>query len=240
MINESMLLRKLKRKISSHIFESLSTDWIMEILQDETLMVMSTYYPYIVRGIVIRECDAIISKHPQTGHIAKYKYRIPTETPDIPFIGIEAYYFPGNGLMDRYTGIAPSPVDAMMGKLRSTMPVPEIRYSVMFEPPNVAFIDPIPRIHRDFTLDMERVRRLHEFPLTFFEYLTNLFVCDVKIAIYDEYKNARDSSVLGGVEVQTYISDFSDAKSERETLLEKFDADYYKNPERFRSFVSYA
>jgi hypothetical protein len=188
----------------------------------------------------MRQGSVMQSRHPQTGQIAYYKYQIPSETPDLPFIGIEYFYFPGNNLADRYSGIAPGPVDAMMGKLRSMMPTPDIRYSVLFEPPNIAVVDPIPATHRDFTLDMQRVRQLHEFPLTYHEYLTNLFIYDTKLAIYNQYKNARDSAVLGGIEIQTYISDYADAKGDRDSLLEKFDADYLKNPERFRSFVSYS
>lgn len=239
MLNESMLLRSLRRELGEDLFDALDPEWLIDILNEKTILQFSILYPYIVRGVLITEAHAIPSRHPQTNVLATYKYKIPNETPDLGIIGIENFYFPQNFGNDRYTGLAPLASDTMIGKFRSYLPTPQIRRSARFEPPDIAVVDPIPITHQDFTLDIQRVRRLNEFPLYYYEYIEELFTLDVKWAIYNKYKNARDNVTIGGVEVQTFISEYSDARSDRKDLMDRFNKDYYKNPERFASFMQF-
>ncbi len=239
MLNESMALKRLRIDLGDDLFDGLDQEWLLGILNDKTLVSFSLFYPKIVKNIVITVQQAILTRHPQNGDLALYQYKIPTESEDLPYIGIEQYYFPGNNLNDRYTGLAPTMVDTLMGSIRSILPTPQIRYAVNFEPPDIAIVDPIPRLHRDFTLDMQRVRRLNEFPMYFYDMLMSLYIADVQAAIYAKYKNARDSATIGGVEIQTFISDYSGAKDTRDSLLETYRKDYYKNPERFQAMLSW-
>jgi len=239
MLNESMLLRKLRRELGDDIFDALDPTWFIDILNEDTLLRFSLNYPFIVKGIMMQVSDAIPSRHPQKGTIATYKYKIPNEMPDMPFIGIENFYFPGNFMKDIYTGGAPFATDAMMGAIRSYIPNPQIRRTAIFEPPDIAVVDPIPMQHIPFSLDMQRVRKLNEFPLYYYDMIVTLFLLDIKWAIYNKFKNARDSATLGGVEVNTFISEYSNANDERNTFLEKIDKDYFKNPERYASFMQH-
>ena len=239
MLNESMLFRGLRRELGEDIFDALDPDWILDILNEKTILQFSILYPYIVRGVEIKQEHGIPSRHPQSGAIATYKYKIPNETPDLGIIGIENFYFAQNFGNDRYTGLAPLATDTMIGKLRSYLPTPQIRRSARFEPPDIVVVDPIPIYHQDFSIDVQRVRRLNEFPLYYYEFIEELFYLDVKWAIYNKYKNARDNVTLGGVEVQTFISDYSSARDDRKELMDKFNKDYYKNPERFASFMQF-
>ena len=85
---------------------------------------------------------------------------------------------------------------------------------------------------------MQRKVRLSEIPFGLQEYFKRLFVLDVKSAIYNEFPTARETGVLNGVEINTNISDFSDAESDRNSLLETFDGDWMTNPDRFEALTS--
>lgn len=233
MITETMLLRKLHRSLGSDIYDAFDTDFYMDILNEETLITYSTYYPYQIKGVCMRKEYGMPSVHPQTGQRAMYRYHIPKDSPDDVFIGIEWSYFPGNNNEgSTFSGLNPILTDAMYQKVRSYLPIPPIRYIAKFEPPDICVLDPIPMSHTDFTLIVNRVRKLHEIPLTMREYFMKLFVYDVKDAIYNEIKSARDSGVYNGIEVNSYISDYSSAASDRDTLLELFESDYALSPAR--------
>jgi hypothetical protein len=77
-----------------------------------------------------------------------------------------------------------------------------------------------------------------EIPMGLQEYFMRLFTYDCKLAIYNEFPSARDSGTINGIEVNTSISDFNSASSDREALLEIFEGDYYTNPDRFAALVS--
>jgi hypothetical protein len=240
MLNETMLLRHLQRQLGSDIFGAFETDWYMDILNEETLITYSTYYPFLIKGIVIQQKDAIESWHPQTGQKAFYRYKIPMENPDDRIIGIEWFYFAGNhNEGSTFSGLNPILTDALMQKVKSYMPIPAIRFMARFQPPDLCYVEPVPFVHQDFTLVVNRVRYLHEIPLTMRLYFLKLFTYDVKDAIYNEIKSARESGTYNGIEVNSYISDYSSANADRDALLEVFEADYFKNPERFETLMQF-
>lgn len=237
MVSETMLFRHLQRQLGSDIFKSLTIEYYRDILVDESLLTFSLYYPHMIQNISITKKDAIPSIHPQTNKEAIYKYKIPIVDPDSPYIGIEMFYHPANHLQGNLTGLNPVMTDMMYGKIASYLPTAVIRFTLTFEAPDILVIDPIQTQHQDFSVTMQRVKKLHEIPMYYIELFKNLFVADVKIAIYNELRNARDTTVFGGIEVNTYISEFSDAVSTREGIIEKMQADYYKDPARIRAIT---
>lgn len=240
MLNETMVLRRLQRSLGSDIYSAFDTQWYLDILEEETLITFSTYYPFQITGVAIRSEYGIPSIHPQTGQKAVYKYKIPKESPDDVYIGIEWSYFPGNhNEGSTYSGMNPILTDAMYQNLRSYLPIPPLRFVAKFEPPDICVVDPIPLSHVDFTLIMNRVRKLHEIPLNFKEIFLKLFTYDVKDAIYNEIKSARDSGIYNGIEVNTYISDFSTASSDRDTLIELLEEKYAFEPARYATLMQF-
>lgn len=127
-------------------------------------------------------------------------------------------------------------VDAAFAKIRSLEPIPPIKYTCTFEEPNFCLISPYRRNHVDFTLVMQRKIKLSEIPNGLEEYFLRLFTLDCKLALYNEFPAARESGVINGIEVNTTLSDFSNAAADREALLDIFEDDYYKNPDRFSAF----
>ena len=238
-MSETILFRNLRRELGDDLFDALEPEWLLSILNEDTLLTFSLYYPFIVKGIRILESYSIPTKDTHGNISSYYKFKIPNETPELPFIGIENYYVQNNFMNDIYSYGSSFAVDSIMGKIRSNIPVPQIRWSIRFEPPDIAVMDPVPKTFIPFSLDMQRIRRLNEFPLYYYEMIKKLFFLDVKMAIYNKFKNIRDTANIGGIEVISFISEYSDAKSERQDLLEKFENDYYKNPERFASFLQH-
>jgi len=240
MLTETILLRRLQRSLGSDIYGAFDTQWFIDILEEESLITFSTYYPFQVTGVAIRKEDGIPSLHPQTGQEAIYKYRIPKETPTDEYIGIEWSYFPGNhNEGGTFSGLNPILTDAMYQNLRSYLPIPPLRFVAKFEPPDLCVVEPPPLVHVEFTLIMNRVRRLHEIPLNFKEIFLKLYTFDVKDAIYNEIKSARDSGTYNGIEINTYISDFSTAASDRDTLLELLEEKYAFEPSRYATMLQF-
>jgi hypothetical protein len=236
--NETMLLRKLQRRIGSKLFQAVNTNFFMDILSEETLDTFSTYYPKLIKGIKINRACAIPTYDP-TNHIQQFhRYKIPKYAADIEYIGIERAIFQDQGFENVFTGLTPVLADAAFSKIRSLMPTPVISYTTTFEAPDFCIVSPYRANHNDFVLIMQRKIRLSEVPMGLQEYFTRLFALDCKLAIYNEFPAARDSGTINGVEVNTSISDFNNAASDREALLDIFGDDYYKNPERFDAMFS--
>ena len=86
---------------------------------------------------------------------------------------------------------------------------------------------------------MQRLIRLPEIQMGYHETFINLFIADVKKAIYKEFPAARESGVLNGVEINADISNFdSEGDSERKEVISEIKEDYFLDPSRFESFLS--
>jgi hypothetical protein len=236
--NETMLLRKLQRKIGSKLFQAIDTGFFIDILYEETIDTFSSYYPKLVKGIKMTRACAIPTYDP-VNHLQQFhRYKIPKYDPDIEYIGIEQCIMQDQGFDNVFTSMSPPLVDAAFGKIRSLLPIPVISYTTTFEAPDFCVVSPYRTNHIDFVLIMQRKIRLAEIPMGLQEYFVRLFVFDCKLAIYNEFPAARDSGTINGVEVNTSISDFNSASSDREALLEVFEGDYYTNPERFSAMFN--
>jgi hypothetical protein len=238
--NETILLRKLQRRIGSKLFQAVDTSFFIDILHEETLDTFSTYYPKLVKGIKITQNYAIPTYDP-VNHMQRFqRYKIPKYDQDIEYIGIEQTIMQDQGFENTFTSITPPLVDAAFGKIRSLLPTTVISYTTTFEEPDFCVVSPYRNNHIDFVLIMQRKTRLSEVGMGLQEYFMRLFAYDCKLAIYNEFPAARESGTINGVEVNTSISDFNSASSDRESLLEVFEGDYYTNPDRFASMFNQA
>ena len=233
MFNETTLLRRLSRRIGRKLFECLDEEYFLDILNEETLVTFSTFYPKIVRGIRITASNAIPVYDPITGIQQYQKYWIPTLNPEDEYLDIEQYFFIGQGLEQSLIGANPPLLEGLFSKLTSLQPQAPVKWSVTFESPNFCEIHPFRRNHVDFVLNMQRKVRLNEIPSGLWEYFLKLFVLDVKWTIYNDYPNARDSGIINGIEIDTKIGEFSSAESDRESLLDTLNKDFALNPDRF-------
>ena len=236
-LNETLLLRRLQRRIGSKLYSCVDEQFFLDVLNEETLETFSSYYPKIVRGIRITAANAIPTYDPINGVEEFHRYIIPKLNIEDTYLAIEQFIFPGQGYEQVMTGFNNPMVDAAFAKVRNLQPIPPVKYTCSFESPHFCLVSPYRRNHTDFVLNMQRKVRLNEIPNGLEEYFLRLFVLDCKLALYNEFPSARDSGVINGIEVNTNLSDFSSAQSDREQLIDSvFEEDYYKNPERYGAF----
>lgn len=239
MISKSELVRKLKRSLGDKIFRLITDDFIDEVLEDETLDVFSEYYPQLINVRITKE-DAI----PYTdfnGKIYYWKvYRIPKQYPiasvnatkDYIWRDIENYYICGNDNSDTYSG-GNFVLNQFFLSARAAMPHTRSYYQITFQEPDIIVIDPPLQTHRNFELVMQAKRTLDTVPRNMKTLFLQLFVCDMKIALYNRYKHESGTQTYGGIEIDMKIDDFSNAESERDELIQQMEKDWFKNPERF-------
>lgn len=239
MLNETVLLNRLRIALGSRLFEAIDMDWYIDILHTKTLYLWSSFYPKLVKGIKITQACAIPTIDPSTGLQNFHRYRIPVYNPTDEYIGIEKYIFNGQGFDQVYTGFRSPMADAALSKVRSLQPIPTVRWRAEFEAPNFCEVYPYRQNHIDFALIMQRMTRLSEIPFGYHETFIKLFIIDVKDAIYHEFPSLHENGTLNGVDINTDISSFSNAESDRENLIrEDLNNDWYLDPSRFETMLS--
>lgn len=236
--NETYLLNRLQLALGSKLFGCLPLEYYINIMKIKTLYTWSSFYPKLVKGVKITANCAIPTIDAATGLQEYHKYKIPKYNPEDEYIGIERYYFNGQGFQTVYNGFNSPLADAALSKIRSLQPIPDVRWRAEFEAPDFCEVYPYRRNHIDFTLVMQRLTRLSEIALGYQETFIKLFILDVKDAIYHEFPAARESGVLNGVEINTNINDFSSAESDRESLInDTLNNDWYLDPSRFETML---
>lgn len=239
MLNETFLLENLRIALGSKLFECIEPKWYINILNIKTKYLWSQYYPKLVKGIKITQACAIPTFDPANNIQEFHRYIIPKYNMEDEYIGIEKFYFNGQGYDQVYSGFNSPMADAAMAKIRSLQPIPTVRWRCEFEAPNFCEVYPYRRNHLDFVLTMQRLIRLPEIQMGYHEHFINLFIADVKKAIYKEFPAARESGVLNGVEINADISNFdSEGDSERKEVISELKEDYFLDPSRFESFLS--
>ena len=237
MLNINVLLKRMKNRLPSPVFEAVDNQFFLDILQDETLPLFSEYYPKIVKGIRVSYEHIAKVVDLGSGLSGVSKYAIPMEDERFPFTGISAFYYIQNHLGGTFTG--PSSITALAEKITSVTNAVTVAVVAHFEEPNILELDPAPYKHIDFTVNMYRVRRLDEIKTGYHEWVKKLFEADCKIALYNKFYTAADGGIFGGIELKDYVSKFEDFEDKREELIEKFEEDFYKDPERIDEMANY-
>lgn len=245
MISKSELYRKLRREVGDQIFHLVSESFIEEVIHDESLRLFSEYYPLLV-SVLITRADAVPYRD-YNGKVYNFRmYKIP-QSPSLGQLGndqeyewrdIENYYMTANDTSDIYSG-GNFMLNQFFLSARSSMPHTRSYYMITFTEPDTLIVDPPLTQHRNFTVVMQANRTLATVPRNMQELFMQLCVADLKIALYNKFKHETGNQVYGGVEIETKIDDFSDAKGDRERLIEIFSKDWSLNPERFETMCLY-
>jgi len=238
MLNETLVLKRLKRRLGVNYNMALTEEDYMDIVVEESLITFSTYYPYIIQGIKVHESDAlpITNNDGVTNNCSLYTV---SAEQGVQYIGLEYMYYPSNENNNFFLPNGGATLtESVAQKIKSYLPNSSIRFTGKFEFPNLIRIDPPPNMHQDFVVNMLRCRYLYEIQLGLRELFLKLVEYDVKIAIYNELKNVAEDGIYNGINVRSSISNYESAESDRDELLEKFEGDYYKNPERFEAIFN--
>lgn len=238
MMNTTLLLRRIQYGLGQR-YQLQSQSYYLDIIEEQSLITFSYYYPKYKRGIRITKADAITSFNPTNRRYGQFKYKIPNFGEDIKYLDIDDFHHPYN---DRSSSLSSTyPAGNMVAalaatRLLSTIPHNNSPYTVFFEAPDIVEVHPVPIHHVDFTIDMKCVRPISQIKPMYIDDFVKLCLLDIKIALYNHYINLRNSGTFGGVEINPYIDDFSSAESDRESLLEKFKQDSVR---QYENMVSY-
>lgn len=232
MITETMILGRLKRRLGTEIFETIGPESMLETIREESLITWSTYYPKIVRGIRI-DRSHWVPEYNENNYAMFRRYKVPLEK-DQTLIGLEIAFHPLNTPRDILSG-GSMVSSALKGQLQALMP--QYKISVRFEAPFFVCLDPPSANHQNFTINVQRVLQFYEIPMAYREYFLKLCEYDVKMAIYEEFRDMRDDTIYAGADVKARISDFESAEGKRDELLDVLEGDWYKNPERFEAIL---
>lgn len=234
-LTESFLLNETRKAISPPIFDTFPLSFFTDILYDKTLVEYSTYFPDWLKNCTIKESNAIPRIDPLSGTTNNSSlYKIPNYDPQhVMYLDIDMFRHPTNERNDYagigYAGVAENLVFKTMTMFNQTRTLVNAR----FERPDLIYLDPPPEFHMDFLVNIKIRTHLSRIPTGLMFLFKDLYICDVKIDIYNELPNLRDTANLGGIEIDSRIGNFENAVDKKNEILEKFEANWYKEPENF-------
>lgn len=239
MLDINSLIKRMKNRLPDPVFKAVDTDFFIDILMDETLTLYSTYYPKLVKGILVTGAMALKTVDSAGKLNMSTKYAIPLIDDVYPYTGLATFNYPRN-----FTGGGtysnPGIIDAVSARVMSSMNIPDVRFTASFEAPNIIVIDPPPKVHMDYSISLYQMRRLEEVKTGYHETLKQLYECDCKIALYYKFYQLVDGGEYGGVTLKDFVSPFLDFESRRNDLIEVFEKDYFKDPDRHEEIFNYS
>lgn len=235
MLTDNSLLTLLRDELSEPIFEMFDFEFYLNVIYNSSLNTYSSYYPAVLEeGIRVTADMGIPEINPATGATSIFRYKIPNYNPTLyQYTDIHDYYVPGNDIHGSYRFRSSQPnlhVNAMVDQLASLIPHVNNRFTVTFEFPHYVRVSPPFKEHVDFVVLMRYRKNLSQIPFGHFELFTGLVVCDVKLKIYNLLPNLRNNANFGGMEIESVIASFENAKSERQEIIEQFEKDWFLDP----------
>lgn len=238
MLTINDLIKRMKKRLPDAVFRAINVDFYIEVLMDETLPLFSSYYPKIIKGIVVNQDMAIEVEDFQGIRNRFTRYAIPLVDEMYPYTGVSVFHYPRNYLGGG-TFTTPSALDANVSRVIGSTSPAHVTFTHTFEGPNIIEISPSPKSHMNFTVDMYQMRKPEEIKDGLHETFKKLFEYDCKIALYYKFYEAADGGMFGGVELKDYIGTFIDKESDRETLIEEMESDFYKDPDRYSEIFNF-
>jgi len=233
-INTTNLIRHLGLELGiTHSFLEISTDFMLEVIELQTLPLFSKYFPAFFR-FTLDTTDDILKVEGKRG-----MYRIPTELVDSErILGVsklitDIAYGTREGYLYSYD------VNVFDRQFRADMAsVASLPITFIFHQPNLIEIYPHNFYYRKFLVEikLQHDKNLFTIPKNLIDEFYKLAIIDVKRAIYNIRKNFPSiSTAFGNLEFDLdSVQGMDDKKQE---LLEKWDSQYYKSPRRKRLFV---
>lgn len=208
----------------------ITDDEIMEIVFQETLPVYSSYFPYF--KYITVNVDRDQTERPGV-------YRIVHE-PEMRLLGVTEilrdpiyssgapYYMPYFNTTNVFEAQAAADLNSM-----TTVPT-----TFRFFPPNIIEVFPKYCYSYDFMAKcmFEHPRHLTTITPNMWIQFKKLALLDVKIAIYEMYVMLEGiSTAFGNIDLK--LDSFSNAKDERNTLIEEFEKRYLQQAHRKKILV---
>lgn len=230
MLSESKLLDYVSRELGSTLFDILDRNLLIDVLFERTMDVYSSYYPRRLKQATIMAKNCVIVRDPITGNINYGTYKIPNHDPDnVEYIGVYDYYFHNTDrscLHNSFSSYPNMTASTLTNKLTGLMPHTKNPHTLIFQPPNIVIVDPPPITPISFVISLNLRCRLQDIAYGLEETVLDYYLAEVKNYVYNDMTNLRSSGNYGGIEIEPYISEFSDAKSTMNDIKEKWQADF--------------
>ena len=234
MLHMNRLMKFLSYRIPKPLLDSVDDDFFFDILLDMTLPTYSLYYPHIVRGIRVKETNAIKSFNPTIGREAIERYVIPNSEPEYEYIGVSTFFHHLNTLGSGLTTTMSTPVNSMYNNILSSVSDGGVNVTCKFEPPDIVRIEPAAVNHVDFTVNMKRVCKIEQVQASYVNDFMKLYEADIKVAMYNLFYNVREGGSYGGVELSSLVGDYGEFEDKRNEIIEIWEGDYWKNSDRYQ------
>ncbi len=220
-----------------------------EILNDEALLTFSKYYPTIIRNIRIDE-KMRFDVLDMSGNELKQEqyYQIPVRKnlngDPIRIMDLVNYVHPYNDMSQQNGLYNRSILGSLNRDVMSAYPHNNSQIVIKFQQPNIIVVETpynrhINLMNMPFFIDVHYACTLEEIPDQYFiRYFMSFAIEMTKQVIYDMFKTSRDSHVFAGIEVNSFISEFSDAESKVNDWEDRFKRDWDTNPERFTDLTT--
>ena len=234
MSNPTSLLRHIKMMLGVPYKQiPISDEDIMDIVFEESLYTFSTYYPYFV--------DIVIPESTVTANNGNGVFYLDTSEQvgeELIILGV-AKMFRSNGFYTQSMWPIYREADwfdmQLSADMASAVQVPD---TFRFLPPNKVEIYPKSHSPWQFSVQLKCVhpKNFGTIPPGLRDYFYKLCVCDVKIALFYMLKNYDQlNTPYGNIDLK--IEDYEQAVQERQELLERFRANYWKEPNRKRLWI---
>lgn len=227
-ITPQFLLTKLKRRLGTKSMEiSFNDSELLDILYDESLPTFSIYFPAVI-PMKIKLSDCVKARYDTNG-VGQRAYHLPI--PDIMNVidiqsvenynyNVGSYYAPPMTFED---GFDIFNAEIQQGMMESMMSTP-ITYEYI--QPDILVIDapgyiPTDTVRIEFLA--EHNRDLSTIQFSYLDWLVDLFTLDCKIFLYEDMKH-HDKIDTTFQQIDLKIDDWQNAKSERDDLINKFEA----------------
>lgn len=234
LLTVTYILRELEKALSPSIFNSFDYEFYEDILYNKSLYTYSIYYPDI-RICTLKKKDAIPQVDSFTGKTNNCSlYRIPNLDPEnTVYVGVGNIIHEMNDSTDYFAvgfgGIA----EGLLHKTITSFNQTRTLFVPYFQAPDLVEIRPAPEHHTDFAIEVKCRTPLNRIHLALAPQFLELFICDVKIDIYNMNPNLRESMNLGGIEINAKIDEFQSAVDKKNEILEKWNSKWFLEPETY-------
>lgn len=229
-VSQTSLMRYIKRHLgASHRPLPIDDEEIIEIINDESLVTYSKYFPYLY-DITVTPNDAV------PGTTGRYFI----DVDGLEVLGIfNTYRTSGNPFLEGFPGQYVNPTDGIQNQLINNLAsYTQVPTTFEFLPPNVMEIFPKYIYNENIMVTVKCVHPSHlaTIPLSMRDEFYKLCLYDVKIALWHILKQYSGlNTAVGSIDLK--IEDYEAAEAERKDLLERWDEHYNKDALRKKIWV---
>lgn len=226
--NSSMVLQSIERNLGATLqVLELSTEEIMDVIRHETLPTFSKYYPFYT----------LLKIHPIEDKVPNRFNAFYIKT-DFELLGVSkilAENYMGNGGLP-LANIDSDPINRQFTADIASMYIQPITFD--FEEPNIVSVYPKSALMGTFMLEIKVVHPDHmaTIPLSMRDEFLKLALFDIRTTLYPiRHRFANINTTFGNIEL--FMDKLESASDDREALLEKWRANFYKSSKRRKIFI---